>query len=101
MDILALDETRFSQRYYKSPIARIRRERLIRNACIAAGNWRDEAAEPMLGRLLEDPSPLVRGHAGWALAQVLGPRARPIIEAAYRRETDAEAAGEWRALLDA
>lgn len=101
LDILALDETRFSQRYYKSPIARIRRERLIRNACIAAGNWRDEAAAPLLGRLLEDPSPLVRGHAGWALAQVLGPRARPLIEAAYRRETDAEAVGEWRALLDA
>lgn len=39
VDLLALDEAAFHQRYYGSPIYRIKRERLVRNACIAAGNW--------------------------------------------------------------
>ena len=39
VDLLALDDAAFHQRYYRSPIYRIKRERLVRNACVAAGNW--------------------------------------------------------------
>ncbi len=88
VDLLALDESRFRQQYDKSPIIRIRRERLIRNACIAAGNWGDDAAAPALLALLQDDSPLVRGHAAWGLWRVWGERARPALETYLQHETD-------------
>lgn len=69
VDLLALTPETFKQRFSRSPILRIKRERLVRNACVAAGNWRGAAALPHLERLAADESALVREHAQWALAQ--------------------------------
>ncbi len=68
--LLALTDETFTERFGGSPIARIKRERLVRNACVAAGNSAlpDLAAD--LLPLLDDPSPLIRGHAGWALGRL-------------------------------
>jgi epoxyqueuosine reductase len=70
LDLLALDEAAFRARYAGSPIARIGRDRMVRNACVAAGNWGNNAAAPALTRLLDDANPLVRDHAGWALERL-------------------------------
>lgn len=70
LDLLALDEAGFQARFYGSPIYRIKRERLVRNACVAAGNWGDPQAVPLLEQLLRDESPLVREHATWAFNQI-------------------------------
>jgi hypothetical protein len=35
-----------------------------------------------------DASPVVRGHAGWALARLSGPAAAPALTQALARETD-------------
>src|SRR5690606_4227420 len=70
LDLLALDDAAFAARYAGSPILRIKRERLVRNACVAVGNWGSDAAIPALERLLTDASPLVRGHAAWALGRI-------------------------------
>ena len=49
---------------------------LRRNAAVALGNALDRAAVPALERALaEDRSPLVRGHAAWALGRIGSPRA--------------------------
>lgn len=72
VDLLALDDAQFARRFAGSPIKRIKRERLVRNACVAAGNWQDPAAVPLLERLLNDDSALVREHAAWALACYAG-----------------------------
>lgn len=101
LDMLALDGAGFNARFAGSAIQRIKRERLVRNACIAAGNWHDAAAVPALTRLLDDESPLVRGHAAWALAQISGDRARPLLAAQLQRETDPDARAELVRLLDA
>lgn len=69
VELLALTEEQFATRYAGSPVKRIKRERLVRNACIAAGNWGGAAAVPLLERLLADDSALVREHAAWALAR--------------------------------
>lgn len=71
LDLLALDAASFHQRYYGSPMYRIKRDRLLRNACIAAGNWGSDEAVPRLKHLLDDENPLVREHAAWALEQIL------------------------------
>lgn len=70
-DLLALDEVTFAGRFDGSPIQRIGRERLVRNACVAAGNSGLREFLPVLSRLArEDGSALVREHAGWAAGQL-------------------------------
>ncbi|NWG17973.1 MAG: tRNA epoxyqueuosine(34) reductase QueG [Chloroflexi bacterium] len=70
LDLLLLDEDVFRQRFSGSPVYRIGRERLVRNACIAVGNWGHPDAAPALERLLTDASPLIREHAAWALEHI-------------------------------
>ena len=66
-NLLLMDQATFDQTYAKSPIKRIKRERLLRNAAIAAGNsGRRELVEPLIG-LLNSESELVSSHANWAL----------------------------------
>jgi epoxyqueuosine reductase len=68
LDLLALDDDSFRARFAGSPILRIKRERLVRNACVAAGNSGLAEFVPALDRLASaDPSPLVQEHAAWAL----------------------------------
>lgn len=101
LDLLALDDAAFHQRYYGSPIYRIKRERLVRNACIAAGNWGQADAIVPLQRLLTDSSPLVRAHAAWALWQISGEAARGRLEMLLAREKDKMAYDEIESLLQA
>ncbi|MCZ2095366.1 MAG: tRNA epoxyqueuosine(34) reductase QueG [Anaerolineae bacterium] len=71
VDLLALDDETFRARFAGSPILRIKRERLVRNACVAAGNSGLAEFVPALDRLATaDASPLVREHAAWALERL-------------------------------
>lgn len=70
LNLLALDDASFAIRFAHSPIKRIKRTRLVRNACVAAGNWGSETAVPALINLLTDPEPIIRGHAVWALQKI-------------------------------
>ncbi|MBN1681194.1 MAG: tRNA epoxyqueuosine(34) reductase QueG [Anaerolineae bacterium] len=71
VDLLALDADGFRARFRESAIWRIKRERLVRNACVAAGNSGLAAFAPLLDTLArEDESDLVREHAAWALARL-------------------------------
>jgi epoxyqueuosine reductase len=108
LDLLALDDARFKERFYGTPVYRIKRERLVRNACVATGNWGYEDAIAPLACLLEDASPLVRGHAVWALGEIRRTakaqrRQREEVEKMLRalreRETDADVRGEIAAAL--
>jgi epoxyqueuosine reductase len=87
-DLLRLDTESFLARFARSPIKRIKRERLVRNACVAAGNWGDPVALPALLPLLGDASPLVRGHAAWAIGEIGGEAGRAALLEALNRETD-------------
>jgi epoxyqueuosine reductase len=88
LDLLALDEAGFQARFSHSPIKRIKRRRLLRNVCVAAGNWGSETAVKPLSRLLTDPEPLIRGHAAWALGQIGGPQATAILRRAGQTEQE-------------
>lgn len=89
LDVLALDEPAFNQRFARSPLRRIKRRGLVRNACVAAGNWGSARAVPALVRLLSDGEPLLRGHAAWALHQIGGREAKDAVAEALVTEKDA------------
>ena len=69
-DLLALDDAGFRQVFAGSPIKRIGRDRMVRNAAIAAGNSGSVALRVPLAALLYDPSEVVRDAAGWALERL-------------------------------
>ncbi|MDY7079720.1 MAG: tRNA epoxyqueuosine(34) reductase QueG, partial [Chloroflexota bacterium] len=86
-ELLGMSEESFHRRYKDSPIFRIGRRRLLRNAAVALGNWGDEQAVPVLTRaILSDTEPLVRGHAAWALGHIGGQVVRRALEDAWQRE---------------
>jgi len=68
--LLQLDEAGFRVRFAKSPVKRTGRAALQRNVCIAMGNAKDARFSPVLVDALKHDSPLVRGHAAWALGQL-------------------------------
>ena len=70
LDLLALDEDGFRRRFRNSPVQRAKRRGLLRNVCVALGNWGDPVAVPGLVEALNDSEPLIRGHAAWALGQI-------------------------------
>ena len=65
--LLAVDDDGFREMFRGSPMKRAKRAGLLRNVCVALGNWGAAEAEPVLRRALEDPDPMVREHAAWAL----------------------------------
>jgi epoxyqueuosine reductase len=95
-DLLDLDDAGFRQVFAGSPIKRIGRDRMVRNALIAAGNSGDPGLVAPVVRRLDDPAPVVRGAAVWALG-----RLAPERLAAERWRVDAEAdetvRAEWAA----
>jgi epoxyqueuosine reductase len=97
-DLVKLDDPSFRALFSKSPVKRIGRDRFVRNALIAIGNSGDLSLAPDAERLLDDPSPVVRGAAVWALG--LLDRARLATLAATRTsDTDTSVEEEWAAAL--
>jgi epoxyqueuosine reductase len=88
LDLLVLDNDSFNQRFAYSPIRRIKRVRLVRNACVAAGNWGSATAVSPLITLLTDAEPIIRGHAAWALKQIGTVEAVTAVTQALSHETD-------------
>ncbi len=69
-DLLDLDDAAFREIFSGSPIKRIGRNRMVRNAAIAAGNSGDPALLPRLRALTDDPDPVVAEAAHWAIARL-------------------------------
>jgi epoxyqueuosine reductase len=69
-DLLALDDGGFRQVFAGSPIKRIGRNRMVRNAAIAAGNSGRAELVPALERLVGDEDAVVAEAAAWALGQL-------------------------------
>ena len=95
-ELLALDDAAFRKRFAGTPVKRTGRDRVVRNALIAAGNSGDADLIPAVERLLDDASPLVRAMAVWALQQLAEP-ARWAAAKGRRltREADADVRAEW------
>ncbi len=70
LELLALDEARFKERFRGTPMLRTKRRGLLRNVCVALGNVGDCSALPALNRAARDPEPLIAEHARWAMEQI-------------------------------
>jgi epoxyqueuosine reductase len=69
-DLLALDDAGFRRVFAGSPIKRIGRNRMVRNAAIAAGNSGRAELVPMLETLTGDEDAVVAEAATWALSRL-------------------------------
>jgi epoxyqueuosine reductase len=70
IELFAWTETEFNERLAGSAIRRIGHERWLRNIAVALGNApKSEAVIATLLSRADHPSPLVREHVAWALAQ--------------------------------
>ena len=70
MRLLEMSGKGFQREFRDSPVSRARRNGLLRNVCVALGNWGAAEAVPVLTRAASDHSELVREHARWALERV-------------------------------
>ena len=95
--ILALSDAEFRVRFAGTPVKRTGRDRVVRNALIAAGNSGDANLIPLVQRLLDDASPLVRAMAVWALHELQdGETFQALRQQRLSLETDPDVANEWR-----
>jgi epoxyqueuosine reductase len=96
-EILALDDAAFRIRFAGTPVKRTGRDRVVRNALIAAGNSGSEEYLPAIVGLLPDPSALVRAMAVWALHQIGPEDAQLHLRSKHEPlETDAAVKQEWQ-----
>ena len=93
--LLRLDDGAFRQLFAGTPIKRTGRDRFVRNAAIAAGNSGDSSLIEPLIHLLVDASPLVRGAAIWALAQLDKGRFSLEKRGRLKFESDESVLQEW------
>jgi len=95
-DLLALDDAAFRARFAGTPVKRTGRDRLVRNALIAAGNSADAGLVTAVERLTDDASPLVRAMAAWALHRLAAPdHFAQVRRRQLAREPDAVVRAEW------
>ncbi|MEP6870489.1 MAG: tRNA epoxyqueuosine(34) reductase QueG [Anaerolineaceae bacterium] len=102
--LLELSEDAFRACFQGRPIMRAKRDGLVRNASVALGNVGAAADLDALRRALTDASPLVRGHAAWAIAQLanrhsLEAVARTALESRAETEHDPSVLEELRSAL--
>jgi epoxyqueuosine reductase len=85
-----LQDDAFARRFAESPVLRPGRAGMLRNVCVALGNWGDSDAIHALETALRDVDPLPRGHAAWALGRLhseVRPRAHGILRSALDVES--------------
>jgi len=107
IDLLTMSPERFAEVFRRTPLKRLKRERLLRNACVVAGNldesdgWRDMVGGQrrelvaILVRLAGSANAMVRVHAVWAVHRLEPSDAHALLSGARTEETDAEVLDEY------
>ena len=95
--LVKLDEAAFRQMFAGTPVKRTGRDRFLRNVLIAAGNSGERALAADAVRLLDDPAPVVRGAAIWAVSRLAPDEARRLAAERRPHETDPGVRAEWDA----
>ena len=67
---LSLSSEAFNQKFKNNPVKRAKRRGYLRNVAVALGNSQNPDTILALEKALDDPEPMVREHAIWALNYV-------------------------------
>ncbi|MDE2135404.1 MAG: tRNA epoxyqueuosine(34) reductase QueG [Alphaproteobacteria bacterium] len=95
-ELARLDDAAFRALFRGSPIKRIGRDRFVRNVLVAIGNSGEASLAAEAERLLDDPSPLVRAMAVWALSRLTDtPRFGALLSARAAQEANVQVREEW------
>ena len=95
----SISDEGFRERFRRTPLWRSRRRGILRNAAIVLGNQRAASALDALRIGLDDPEPLVRGAAAWALGELGHPAAVQALRSRLERERDPVVCGELQRAL--
>ena len=68
LELITMNDAAFKAKFKGTPIQRTKRRGLLRNVAVALGNWGHPRALPALRQALNDPEPLIREHAAWAIS---------------------------------
>lgn len=91
----------FQSKYGGTPITRATFQGFRRNLIIAMGNSRSQECLPILeNTLFHDPSWLLRLHAAWAIASIMGQGSYQILSEVCRLETDYRVEAEILSLIN-
>ncbi|MBT6600253.1 MAG: tRNA epoxyqueuosine(34) reductase QueG [Nitrospina sp.] len=88
IELMRLDDVAFRKRFKKSPVKRTKRRGLLRNVAVALGNSGNLSAVGPLIDALTDHEPLIRAHVVWALGELLGKKALPILDKTLTHENE-------------
>jgi len=94
-ELVQLDDAGFRVLFAGSPVKRIGQARFLRNVLVCIGNSDDPGLLPVVEARLDDPSPLVRGAAIWALRRLDAKRADSLRLDRLAREGDSSVRAEW------
>ena len=86
--LMRLNDEAFRKRFKKSPVKRTKRRGLLRNVAVALGNSGNLSAVGPLIDALSDHEPLIRAHVVWALGELLGKKALPILNKILTNEEE-------------
>ena len=88
IELMRLDDEAFRKRFKNSPVKRTKRRGLLRNVAVALGNSDDPFAVSPLIDALSDHEPLIRAHVVWALGELIGEKALPILNKNLKNEEE-------------
>ncbi|MFA4134431.1 MULTISPECIES: tRNA epoxyqueuosine(34) reductase QueG [unclassified Brevibacillus] len=93
--LLQMSNKEFKEKFGQSSSSWRGKKPIQRNAILALAHFKDRTAVPHLERLLfEDPRPVIRGTAAWALGKIGGEQAQDALITAKAKEASPEVVEE-------
>jgi len=83
-----LSDEEFRARFRHTPLWRVKRRGVLRNAAIVLGNQRAREALESLAQGLDDPEPMVRAACAWGISCIGGGDAETLLGQRLRIEVD-------------
>ncbi|MGG0738930.1 tRNA epoxyqueuosine(34) reductase QueG [Niallia taxi] len=98
--LLTISNKEFKEKYGHISGSWRGKKPIQRNAIIALAHFKEESAVPdIIGVMKNDPRPVIRGTAAWALGKIGGSESKQALEAISNSETDPEVLQEMQDAL--
>ena len=93
--LLTISNREFKEKYGQASGSWRGKKPIQRNAILALAHFKDETALPdLIAVMKEDPRPVIRGTAAWAIGKIGGDDTVSLLKEARERETDEEVLAE-------